>query len=187
MKTTTHEKHTPEPWRHGGGGHIRPMGGGLLASAIGQGDADIPNAERIIACVNGCKNIHDPETTVPRLVAALNTFLDLPHTKPRDQRFAERQSSGTAGAKGDSMSTQTAATPAVHQQRLVHRSGHEYEPWLEYPSEARKKAYADAGVRTIQRGATLYVHVWDTEEAAKVDSANAEINGGKVAPDSTKI
>lgn len=70
------------------------------------------------------------------------------------------------------MNTTTSTHPVV-QQRIVRRSGHEYEPWLEYPSEARKKEYAAAGVRTLQRGTTLYVHVWDTEEAAAIDSANA--------------
>lgn len=82
------------------------------------------------------------------------------------------------------MTTQTVAAPAVDQQRLVRRSGHEYEPWLEYPSASRKRAYEAAGVRTLQRGTTLYVHVWDTEEAAAVDSANDQ---GKAQPPAKKL
>lgn len=31
------------------------------------------NALRIVSCVNGCKGIPDPETTVPELIAALRT------------------------------------------------------------------------------------------------------------------
>ena len=32
---------------------------------------EIINANRIIACVNGCKGIPNPETTVPELLAAV--------------------------------------------------------------------------------------------------------------------
>lgn len=38
------------------------------------------NAKRIVACVNGCKGIVDPETTVPDLVAALALVAATSHT-----------------------------------------------------------------------------------------------------------
>lgn len=38
------------------------------------GDSDIEDGKRIVACVNACQGIPDPETTVPELVVALKNM-----------------------------------------------------------------------------------------------------------------
>lgn len=49
--------------------------------------------------------------------------------------------------------------------------GHEYQAWMSCPSTDRIAAYRAAGVRVRRFGEELFVHVWDTEEAGKVDAA----------------
>lgn len=48
--------------------------------------------------------------------------------------------------------------------------GHEYTAWMSYPSAEKIKAYRAAGIRCRRFGVELFVHVWDTEEAAKLDA-----------------
>ncbi len=48
--------------------------------------------------------------------------------------------------------------------------GHEFQAWTSCPSADRIAAYRAAGVRCRRFKDELFVHVWDTEEAAKVDS-----------------
>lgn len=94
MSTT---QHTPEPWNISFNSpnpliHSKLVGEdwyySTIASVVQRGRHPIyggeitdatakANAARIVACVNGCAGISDPETTVPELVAALETLHDL--------------------------------------------------------------------------------------------------------------
>jgi hypothetical protein len=47
--------------------------------------------------------------------------------------------------------------------------GHEYQAWTSCASDDRIAAYRKAGVRCRRFGDELFVHVFDTEEAARVD------------------
>lgn len=87
-------KHTPEPWVLYDDGELGSDI--ILANVDGEnydlaripteGDEGRPpterkaNAKRIVACVNGCAGIVDPETTVPELVAALRAAVAFPVT-----------------------------------------------------------------------------------------------------------
>ena len=69
-------KHTPTPWYHTGWNvcsrTVDPVRGTLPLVCKCEGasnDERVANAKRIVACVNGCKGIEDPETTVPELIA----------------------------------------------------------------------------------------------------------------------
>jgi hypothetical protein len=61
-------EHTPEPWVNKGAGNIRStatdQGIALVGTTWGDGavshNQNIANAERIVACVNGCAGIADP-------------------------------------------------------------------------------------------------------------------------------
>ena len=72
-------KHTPEPWRKWGENAITDGQDEIVAETLlRKEDRLLPtnnmrgaNANRIVSCVNACKGIPDPETTVPELVAAL--------------------------------------------------------------------------------------------------------------------
>lgn len=79
-------KHTPEPWDFHVADNaeiphvsICAVDGGCTIATLGDKgldpdcptEVDVADAERIVACVNGCKGIVDPETAVPELVAAL--------------------------------------------------------------------------------------------------------------------
>jgi hypothetical protein len=92
--------HTPEPWipsQHLGT-HILDTTDRCIA------DAPIPNGmpfeegaankARIVACVNGCKGIADPETTVPELIEALRFVAK----QPTDQTASPQQCSMVAVA-----------------------------------------------------------------------------------------
>ncbi|MCK9628980.1 MAG: hypothetical protein M0R37_10365 [Bacteroidales bacterium] len=72
-------KHTPEPWVNKGAGNIRStatdQGIALVGTTWGDGavshNQNIVNAERIVACVNGCAGIADP-SAVKAMYEALN-------------------------------------------------------------------------------------------------------------------
>jgi hypothetical protein len=76
-------KHTPEPWKKydaTAGSHICRKDHGADNEIIAYvkvsfhplGPAtQVANADRIVACVNGCKGIPDPEKTIPALLAAV--------------------------------------------------------------------------------------------------------------------
>ena len=84
--------HTPEPWHLARYAHkenhsvvvvvksgedtdvaslFNPYPHASNDQSVPMGERKFANAERIVSCVNGCKGIVDPETTVPELVAAI--------------------------------------------------------------------------------------------------------------------
>ena len=85
-------KHTPEPWNYfeAAAGVVIPEGLSeiqaeettLICAMPDEGNnyrgfkKRRVNAKRIVACVNGCKGIVDPETTVPELVKMLESCLE---------------------------------------------------------------------------------------------------------------
>jgi hypothetical protein len=80
-------KHTPEPWAsetvaHQGGKNdmweyyaVIHWFNGRQALQICQHVRGKANANRIVACVNACKGITDPEQTVPELLEACRGLL----------------------------------------------------------------------------------------------------------------
>ena len=91
----TESKHTPEPWRLAvGNGRRRVMAGsGSVTTAVDPRADDNrarANANRIVACVNGCKGIPDPETDVPELVAALRDIGDYLGDSADAHRLAQK-------------------------------------------------------------------------------------------------
>ena len=90
-------KHTPEPWRlmenrpqiiEGGlDRHGRPL---IVAIPMtGHYIEGHENAQRIVSCVNGCKGIPDPETTVPELVKQLKTLICRADSEYPSEEFEE--------------------------------------------------------------------------------------------------
>ncbi len=74
--------HTPEPWHFAVGNRFTPLIPGAMAElhvAVGTDGGPeslgqlsyASDAERIVACVNACQDITDPETIIPALVEAL--------------------------------------------------------------------------------------------------------------------
>jgi hypothetical protein len=78
--TDTMNNHTPEPWSvfaAGGCSWVHTQRNPDKPERIPQrelalmkdkGEEGFANAARVVACVNGCKGIQDPETTVTELV-----------------------------------------------------------------------------------------------------------------------
>ena len=68
-------KHTPEPWVNEGCDIFADNHLGRHVSTIeGEGqdvDQDYENAQRIVTCVNACRDIQDPATAIPMMVEAL--------------------------------------------------------------------------------------------------------------------
>ena len=78
MKTPkTESKHTPEPWATWGLNAIVDTREEIIAVSlpraedVADSNTQVANAARIVACVNGCAGIPDPETLVPELIEAL--------------------------------------------------------------------------------------------------------------------
>jgi hypothetical protein len=69
-------KHTTEPWKPGDNNTI--YRDGLIFVRVSNCPLSEDNAKenmwRILDCVNGCKGIVDPETTIPELVAVARTL-----------------------------------------------------------------------------------------------------------------
>lgn len=103
-------KHTPEPWEandyYGNPLLITAKPDEIGHDVVAMIQADEPtnttnvyppdtsaaNAARIVACVNGCKGIRDPEKAVPKLVSALREvreWCDLIEQNYPEMRFAK--------------------------------------------------------------------------------------------------
>lgn len=88
MKTS----HTPEPWSFdvANFGNIRPAnhsGKNICYFHRPEGKEEYAegeaNASRIVACVNGCKGVEDPEKTIPEI---LNIILEaLPYVEESEE------------------------------------------------------------------------------------------------------
>ena len=78
--------HTPEPWEHCStpDHHVRAVGRTstllLLSNIIGE--RRVSDLKRVVACVNGCKGIQNPEKTVPKLVEALEWAMEKTNPSP---------------------------------------------------------------------------------------------------------
>jgi hypothetical protein len=95
---TTTMNHTPEPW-HVSGNYVRSHPDGKGYRIFWQcGDGPHPtwqaDLHRAVACVNGCKGIPDPETTIPELIEALRFVAK----QPTDQTASPEQCSMVAVA-----------------------------------------------------------------------------------------
>lgn len=75
--------HAQEPWNYIWEGPTTPSAalfsvdsiqGELRTIILDKVHACEPNVERMVKCVNGCKGIQDPETTVPALLAFIRRY-----------------------------------------------------------------------------------------------------------------
>lgn len=71
---------TPEPWHSspsGGARMIHSDLGLIIADTPGELPIDKPNAERIVACVNACTGIQEPEKAIQGAREAIQAALEL--------------------------------------------------------------------------------------------------------------
>jgi hypothetical protein len=86
-ETYTASQHTPEPWNHSAdlphhGCRLIHAADGYLVADAGRitrrtGDEMDSNARRIVACVNACAGMKDPQAEIAALRAALEPFAEL--------------------------------------------------------------------------------------------------------------
>lgn len=67
--TNTESKHSPEPW-------LRTNAGAVDKNNVPVSIINDANAERIIACVNACTGIEEPEKSVPSIAKKLVDIAD---------------------------------------------------------------------------------------------------------------
>jgi hypothetical protein len=74
--------HTPEPWYYENVAGLHAAFDSL-GGPVATFDSE-DKARRIVAAVNGCKGIPDPETTVPQMVAVLRDAFDMIERMEKD-------------------------------------------------------------------------------------------------------
>ena len=77
---TEQAKHTPEPWTTNGESIFGPTmglaGRWMIARTATHTSVDRANMERIVACVNSCEGLADPQATITALVGALRALVE---------------------------------------------------------------------------------------------------------------